>query len=110
MNLKSLRQILKACADDTRLRIIHILKKDVLTVKDICEILNVSQPTISKHLAKLRLLKVVADKRIGNLVYYSLNKATNSFQGQIASFIVSQFSDVSAFKKDKEEMRKLRRK
>jgi len=107
MNLKTLRQILKACADDTRLRILNILSSKELTVKDICTVLGVSQPNISKHLSRLRLLKVVKDKRVGNQVYYSLNKSIDTFQGQIASFIVSRFKAVAVFKKDKEALRKL---
>ena len=52
MNLKTLRQILKACADDTRLRILNILKEKELTVKEICATLKISQPMISKHLTR----------------------------------------------------------
>jgi len=109
MNLKTLRQILKACADDTRLRILSILSDKELTVKDICAALGVSQPNISKHLSRLRLLKVVKDKRTGNKVFYSLNKSIDTFQGQIASFIVSRFYAVAIFKKDKEALRKLKK-
>ena len=109
IKLKALRQILKACADDTRLRILNILNHKELTVKELCGVLNISQPTISKHLSRLRLLKIVNDKRAGNLVYYSLNKNHDSLQGKISSFIVSQFSDITAFKKDKEAMRDLKK-
>lgn len=106
MNLKSLRQIFKVCADDTRLRIVSLLEGKELTVKEICFILKANQPTISKHLSSLRLLKVVIDRRVGNLVYYSLNKDTKSPEGKIVSFILSHFHDVPVFKKDKEALRK----
>ncbi|MBL7131919.1 MAG: winged helix-turn-helix transcriptional regulator [Candidatus Omnitrophica bacterium] len=110
MTLKRLRQVLKGCADDTRLRILNILRDEQLTVKDICKVLSVSQTSISKHLSKLRLLKIVADRRAGNLVYYSLDTLSDTFQNKIVIFIILQFPDVKIFKKDKETLRKMRSK
>ena len=101
MNLQVVRQILKGCADDTRLRIIHLLNNNELTVKDICTSLQLNQPTISKHLTRLRLLKLVIDKRKGNSVYYSLNRTPNSIQNTVISFINTEFSHLERFKKDR---------
>lgn len=106
MTLKTLRQLLKACADDTRLRIINALSDRELTVKSICALTKSTQPTVSKHLAKLRLLKIVSDRREGNLVYYCLNRDPDSPQRRIVSFIVSQFSDIEIFERDKKEVRR----
>ena len=106
MKVKTLRQIFKGCADDTRLRIINLLDGKALTVKTICSVLKLNQPTISKHLTRLRLLKLVIDKREGNLVYYRLNKNAHSIQDQVTSFITSQFHDLETFKKDKEAIQR----
>ena len=110
MTLKNLRQVLKGCADDTRLRILSILFHNQLTVKEICKVLNISQTSVSKHLSRLRLLKMVIDKRDGNLMYYSFNKHSDNFQNKIVVFVVSQFSDLKIFQHDRESLRKLRRK
>jgi ArsR family transcriptional regulator len=109
MNLKTLRQILKACADDTRLRIINILKNKELIVKDMCAVLKVSQPMISKHLTRLRLLKIVIDRREGNLIYYSLNKKYGSAQAEVTDFLLSRFHNLPLFEKDKKAFEKLKR-
>ena len=110
MRLKLLRQILKACGDDTRLRILNLLSRKNLTVNQICQVITVSQPTVSKHLAKLRLLRVVVDRREGNVVYYGLNTNKELAQNKIISFINSKFSDVDVFIKDKEALKKIMRK
>lgn len=107
ITLKALRQTLKACSDDTRLRILNVLQDAAVTVNDLCRVLHISQSTISKHLSKLRLLRMVGDKRVGNRVYYSLNSARDTLQGKVTSFITFQFSDVSVFRKDREAMQKL---
>ena len=98
MNLKKLRQILKALADDTRLRIVSLLYRQELTVKRICNTLKVSQSTISKHLVRLRLLKIVIDRRQGNFIYYKLNR--DSDQGKIVGFLISQFGGGEIFSND----------
>lgn len=107
--LKSLRQIFKACSDDTRLRIINILAEKELTVKDICTVLKVRQPTVSKHLMRLRLLKLVFDQRKGNLVFYRLNKNPDFPQCRITDFIVSQFRATETFASDKMATRRTKR-
>ena len=104
MTLKRLRQILKALADDTRLRIVNILMHRELTVNEICSILRINQPTISKHLVRLRLLGIVFDKRVKNYVYYSLN--LNADEGKIIRFITSTFKDLNTFEKDEERLKK----
>ena len=107
MDLKRLRQILKALADDTRLRIINVVNVRPLTVKDICSVLDAAQPTVSKHLVRLRLLRIVVDKRAGNFVYYGLQR--DSGQGKIVRFLLAGFKDIETFRKDRERLKRLRR-
>ena len=109
VNLKLLRQIFKACSDDTRLRIINVLDEKELTVKDICAVLKIRQPTVSKHLMGLRLLKLVFDRRRGNLVFYRLNKNSDFPQCRITDFIVSQFRATETFASDKRATRRTKK-
>ncbi|MBU1112721.1 MAG: metalloregulator ArsR/SmtB family transcription factor [Candidatus Omnitrophica bacterium] len=102
MELKRLRQILKALGDDTRLRIINLLKTRRLTVKEIHSALKISQPAASKHLITLRLLKIVNDKREGNFIYYSLSKDPEI--EKIISFIFEEFKNLPAFVNDREKL------
>ena len=48
--LKSLRLL----ADDTRLRLLLLLRQEELSVAELCEILGMGQSRISSHLAQLR--------------------------------------------------------
>lgn len=106
MDLKIVRNVLKACSEDTRLRIINILSDKELSVNEICSLLEVSQPEISKHLVRLRLLKIAVDRREGNQVYYRLNRDLNSVQGKVVNFILSRFKDVPSFIEDREVLEK----
>jgi len=64
----------KAFGDPTRLRILAFLSGGESTVGDIVREVGLTQPTISRHLAILRDAGIVADRRQGQQVYYSLNK------------------------------------
>lgn len=63
---------LKALADPTRLRILHELEAGDLCVGDLAERVGGSQANVSKHLAVLRGSGVVACRRVGMNVCYSV--------------------------------------
>ena len=65
-------QIYQCFCDPTRLRILHLLTQTPLCVCHFQEVLNESQVKISKHLAYLRGRGLVATKRSGNWIIYSL--------------------------------------
>ena len=106
MRIKKARQILKSMADDTRLRIINLLGKQALNVTELCEILDVSQSNLSKHLARLRLTGVVSDRREGLNVYYCLRKPENRAHKELVNAITVGLSELETFKKDLEKLNK----
>ena len=64
----------KCLSDSTRLDILKIiLERQNVCVCEITEILQLSQPKISRHLALLRNLLILLDERKGQWVYYRLN-------------------------------------
>ncbi len=52
-------QMLKALGDETRIRILNLLKDEELCVCEIEHILGITQSNTSRHLAKLSILKIV---------------------------------------------------
>ena len=63
---------LKQLANKTRLMVLCTLLKKELSVTELLEIVDVSQPVISQHLAILRESKMVTTRRNGQTIYYSL--------------------------------------
>ena len=107
MDIKYLRQFLKALGDDTRLRLIFLLGEKELMVKELQSILTVSQPIISKHLSRLRLLKIVTDRRKGNRIYYSLNTKMDEDYHKTILFFLERFSSLERFRMDRELLEQL---
>lgn len=65
----------KAMADDTRQQIMTMLCCEWLCVSDVVDKMgNISQPTVSHHLAILRDARLVYTRREGKQIYYSLNQ------------------------------------
>ena len=77
---------LKLLADATRLRILHILAQEELSVAEIQEVLDMGQSRISSHLAQLRQGSLLEDRRDGKKVYYRLS----SRLPETAELIVNQ--------------------
>ncbi|MFZ4450545.1 ArsR/SmtB family transcription factor [Salibacterium aidingense] len=65
--------ILKLLGDKTRLTMVALLMEGECCVCEFTEIFNMSQPSISQHLRKLRDAGVVLETRRGQWVFYSLN-------------------------------------
>ena len=104
MKMEKARQMLKSLADDTRLRIINLLKKKELSVTEICEILDVEQSNLSKHLSRLRLTGLVNDKREGFNVYYSLVRPKEKAHRGLLNALTTGLSENEVLKEDMEKM------
>jgi len=64
----------KALADETRQKIMHLVCCQWLSVNEIVEQLNVTQPTVSHHLALLRETRLVNVREEGKQTFYTLNQ------------------------------------
>jgi ArsR family transcriptional regulator len=64
----------KALADETRQKIMRMTCCKWLSVNEIVEQINVSQPTVSHHLAILRDAGLVQVREEGKQTFYQLNQ------------------------------------
>lgn len=71
--------VLKLMGDKTRLSMICLLSSQDCCVCEFVDLFNMSQSAISQHLRKLRDIGLVKEKRKGQWVVYSLNKASNFY-------------------------------
>lgn len=65
-------RLLKGFADDTRLRILCLLRNREVCVHEIVDALDMSQSAISHQLRVLRDARLVSHRREGRHVYYRL--------------------------------------
>ena len=68
-----LLDIIKALADENRLRALMMLREGELCVCQIIEMLGLAPSTVSKHMSILRQVRLVESRKEGRWMYYRLN-------------------------------------
>jgi len=108
--LKKITRVLKALADENRVRILYLLseRKD-LCVCEIREVIGLSQPTISSHLKLLENNELVTFNKDGKWVNYSMNPDLNVKLKQMLNDIFSMIKTDSEVKKDRIRVYKIDR-
>lgn len=73
-----MNELFKALSDQTRRKILELLKDKDLAAGEIADNFNISKPSISHHLNILRNAGLILAEKQGQNIYYSLN--TTAFQ------------------------------
>ena len=71
--VQKLAELFKVFGDGTRLKIIYALLQKELCVCDICEIVEMSQSSVSHQLRLLKTTGLVKYRKEGKTVFYSLD-------------------------------------
>ncbi|HET8833943.1 MAG TPA: metalloregulator ArsR/SmtB family transcription factor [Gemmatimonadales bacterium] len=79
--------LLLTVAEPTRLRILNCLAAAPLFVSDLQAVLDLPQPTVSRHLQVLRRVDLVRDTPIAQFVLYRLRRDLGA-QGRLLSAIL----------------------
>jgi ArsR family transcriptional regulator len=96
--------LLKALADDTRLRIVALLSRGELCVCHIASALDISQPNASQHLTVLRNAGVVESRRKANWIYYRMNEEQDPARGRVLRAILDGFTEMEAAIEDRRRL------
>jgi ArsR family transcriptional regulator len=101
INLKKITKILKALADESRIRIVALLKeRNVLCVCEITEVIGLSQPTISSHLKRLQDAEIIAYSKDGLWVNYNLDENMEKEVKQLLGTVIQILSEDKRIKSD----------
>jgi ArsR family transcriptional regulator len=65
-------KICKSLGDPTRIQLLYILEEEPHNVSTLAELIDLPQPTVSRHLAILRNSSLVSAERNGQSVNYRL--------------------------------------
>ncbi len=74
--LDTLLQFFKALSNESRLKLLGILSQQERSVEELAALLNLKEPTVSHHLAKLKELSLVQMRSQGNTHLYQLKLET----------------------------------
>ena len=65
-------EVFRMLADATRVRVLFALTVGELSVNELAETVGKPAPSVSQHLAKLRMARLVRTRRAGTTIFYSL--------------------------------------
>lgn len=77
----SLPDLFKALADPTRLRILRLLEANELHVNELVAVLDLPQPTVSRHLGVLLKAELLRRRREGTWTFYALDPSAEALGG-----------------------------
>ncbi|MFT2010221.1 ArsR/SmtB family transcription factor [Pontibacter sp. 13R65] len=81
-------QVFKALADESRIRILHlILRNKEMCTSDLEHVLDYTQTKTSRHLSYLRSAGLVTTRKIDQWVYYALKEDTSELLHQLFAYL-----------------------
>jgi len=94
-----------AFAHPIRLRILNLLQRQKeICVCDLCEVLGVVQPKVSRHLAVLRDVGLVAVRRDGKWKFYSLAEAPTPLHRTLLRCVRTCLGELEELAADRERL------
>ena len=107
VELERAAMVLKLLGDKTRLTMIAMLKQRECCVCEFQEVFEMSQPSISQHLRKLKDAGLVKEERRGQWIYYSLNQQHELYPliGDILEHVPDQLEKIKQIEKSNPTLR-----
>jgi ArsR family transcriptional regulator, zinc-responsive transcriptional repressor len=65
-------EVFRMLADSTRVQVLWALVDRELSVNELADFVGKPAPSVSQHLAKLRMARLVRTRRAGTTIYYSI--------------------------------------
>jgi ArsR family transcriptional regulator len=96
----SLDLLFRALADPTRLRLLNLIADREICVCYFVEILRISQPKVSRHLAYLRRAGIVASRREGKWMHYRLVEPRDGAAASILQETLKHLKKKSEMRRD----------
>jgi ArsR family transcriptional regulator len=101
-----LARVMAALADPTRLRLLNLMRGREVCVCYFVEILQQSQPKVSRHLATLRRAGLVSARRDGKWMHYRIEPKLEPAAEDVLSAVMAALEADDAMQRDLERMGK----
>jgi len=100
--------LLKACADQTRLRLLNLLAQEgEVCVCHLVDVLETNQPKVSRHLAYLKRAGLVSDRKDGLWVHYRLAESLAEHAQRLLACLNSCCADAPEMQRDVKTLRQV---
>ncbi|MDT7541846.1 MAG: ArsR family transcriptional regulator, arsenate/arsenite/antimonite-responsive transcriptional [Acidobacteriota bacterium] len=106
-NETEMERLFRALADATRLRLLNLMGDEEVCVCFFVEILGMSQPKISRHLAYLRRAGVVEARREGKWMHYRVAEPADESAARVFREVRAWLAAGRGMRRDRERLVKM---
>jgi ArsR family transcriptional regulator len=107
--MKRMVRVLKVLSDKNRLRILKLLEHRKLCVCELAAVLGITQPSVSRHLKKLKSAGLINDEQQGFWTNYFLNKTDDKYGKSLMVQVRLWLNDDPVILRDREKAPQLNR-
>jgi DNA-binding transcriptional ArsR family regulator len=106
--MRDIMDILKALADENRLRALGALRGGELCVCQLIALLDLAPSTVSKHLTILRAARLVDSRKDGRWMYYHLSKEFQTpSAGKLLALLFKDMAKTSRMAADRKKLKRI---
>jgi ArsR family transcriptional regulator, arsenate/arsenite/antimonite-responsive transcriptional repressor len=106
--MRNLMAVLKALADENRVRILMALRPEELCVCQIVELLGLAPSTVSKHMAILKQARLVDSRKEGRWMFYRLTDRDVLVEAEeLTSLLARLLADDPRSREDAKELKRI---
>lgn len=107
--MREFMKVAKALSDETRVRILAMLRFGELCVCDIIDVLELAPSTVSKHLSILYQAHLINARKEGKWIYYRISEDAPDSASRGIKWVLESVSEEVKVKDDKAKLRKVKR-
>ncbi len=96
-----------AFADNTRLRLLNLMRDGEVCVCFFAEALGTNNPKISRHLSYLKRAGLVSGRREGKWIHYSIQKPTDQPAKAVLDAVMDMFGGDRQMQDDRKRMEEI---
>ena len=106
--MREVMDVLKALADESRLRALCALEGGELCVCQLIALLDLAPSTVSKHLTILRAARLVESRKDGRWMYYRLSRDFSApSMGKIIALLCKDMAQTSRIVEDRQKLKRI---
>ena len=105
--MRDLLAVMKALADENRLRIVAALQGRELCLCQIVELLGLATSTVSRHASILQQARLVQSRKEGRWTYFRLDEDGPPQAAEAKSLVVRALTGDAQIREDKKRLRQI---
>lgn len=106
--MREVMDVLKALADENRVRLLFALQGGELCVCQLIALLDLAPSTVSKHLTILRAARLVESRKEGRWMHYRLSKEfRTSSTGKMLALLFKDMEKTARIVEDRKKLKRI---